>query len=91
MGWVEVLMGKPDGEEPLEYLDIDGRIVTQEALHKWDARFWTGFIWLRKSKSDVLLWRRQWTYMFQKVRWKWWLSQDLRTSQERISSIELMK
>jgi hypothetical protein len=29
MRWVEVLMGKPDGKEPLEYLDIDGRIILQ--------------------------------------------------------------
>jgi hypothetical protein len=28
MGWVEVLMGKPDGKEPLEYLDIDGRVIS---------------------------------------------------------------
>jgi hypothetical protein len=26
IGWVEVLMGKLEVKEPLEYLDIDGRI-----------------------------------------------------------------
>jgi hypothetical protein len=29
MGWVEVLMRKSEGKEPLEYLDIDGRIISQ--------------------------------------------------------------
>jgi hypothetical protein len=29
MGWVEILMKKPEGKEPLEYLDIDGRIISQ--------------------------------------------------------------
>jgi hypothetical protein len=34
MGWVEVLIGKSDGKEPLETLDIDGRIISQQFLHK---------------------------------------------------------
>ena len=59
MGFVEDLMGNLEGKEPLEYLDTDGRLMSQYVLHEQDAKLWIGFIWLRIVNSDVLLGTQQ--------------------------------
>ena len=38
----------------LEELGVDGRIILQWALKKWDVRAWIGIIWLKKRISGGL-------------------------------------
>jgi hypothetical protein len=40
-----ILVGKP------EDLGVDGKIISEWILGKWDRRVWTGFIWLRIGTS----------------------------------------
>jgi len=39
--------GETWGKEHLEDPSIDGRIILRWIFRKWDARAWTGSIWLR--------------------------------------------
>jgi hypothetical protein len=48
------LVGKPEGRDHSEDLDIDRRIILEWILGKWGERLWTGFIWLRIGTSARL-------------------------------------
>jgi hypothetical protein len=39
----------------LEDQDVDGRIISEWILGKWDGKLWTGFIWLRLKTSGEFL------------------------------------
>jgi len=39
----------------LEDQVIDGRMILNCILNKWDGRVWTGFIWLKTGASGRLL------------------------------------
>jgi hypothetical protein len=49
--WLENLKGR----DHLEDLSIDGRIILERILGKYDGNIWTGFIWLRIGTSGGLL------------------------------------
>jgi hypothetical protein len=48
----KVLIGKREGKDHWEELDVDGRIILKCILEKG---VWTGFIWLRIDTSGRLL------------------------------------
>ena len=39
----------------LEELGVDGSIILESVLKKWDERTWTGLIWFRLGKNVGLL------------------------------------
>jgi hypothetical protein len=41
-----VLVGRPEGKRPLGR-HVDWRIILRWIFRKWDARAWTGWMWLR--------------------------------------------
>jgi hypothetical protein len=43
------------GRNHLEDLDIDGKLLLELILEKWDGKVWTGCIWLRIGTSGRLL------------------------------------
>jgi hypothetical protein len=47
--------GKPKGKSHYEDLDVDGRILEEWILYKWDGRVWSGFVWLRIETSGGFL------------------------------------
>ena len=48
--------GEPEGKRShFKDLGIDGRIILNGFLKKWDGRAWTGFIWLGIGTSGTLL------------------------------------
>jgi len=42
-----VLVGKPDGRDPLRDTGVDGRIILRWIFVKWDVGVLVGSIWLR--------------------------------------------
>jgi hypothetical protein len=46
-GVYRVLVGKAEGNRPLENPGIDGRIILRWISRKWDVGVWTGLSWLR--------------------------------------------
>jgi hypothetical protein len=44
-----------EGRDHLEDLDIDGKIILECILGKYDVKLWTGFIWLRIGSSGGAL------------------------------------
>jgi hypothetical protein len=46
-GLYRVLMGKPEGKNPLGRTGLDGRIILRWILRKWDVGLWNGSLWLR--------------------------------------------
>jgi hypothetical protein len=42
-----VLVGQPEGKNPLEDLDVGGRIILKWILEKQDMVVWTAMVWLR--------------------------------------------
>jgi hypothetical protein len=51
---------------------------------------WIKSIWLGIGTSGGLLWTRQWTFGFHKILGSAWVPTRLETSQEGLSSIELV-
>jgi hypothetical protein len=49
------LVRKSEWNGPLEELGIDGRIILERILGKWDGRLWTGYISLRIRTTDGFL------------------------------------
>ena len=47
-----ILVGKPEGKRPLEYLGIDGKIILKWIFKKLDGDAWTGLSWLRVGTDD---------------------------------------
>jgi hypothetical protein len=74
----------------LEGLRISGRLIWKWILRKQDRRVWTGLVWRRLRTAVGLLWKRQWTYEFHKMRGTSWLVEEVRTSQEGLSYLELV-
>jgi hypothetical protein len=48
-------VGKPDGKNHWEDLDVGGRIILRWILERKDGVVWTGLIWLRIGTSGGLL------------------------------------
>jgi hypothetical protein len=48
-------VGQAEGEDHLENLGIDGRIILNCILQKWVGRTWTKFIWIRIRAGDRLI------------------------------------
>jgi len=42
-----VMVGKPEGKNPLERPGVDGKKKLRWIFRKWDVGVWTGLIWLR--------------------------------------------
>jgi len=42
-----VLVGKPEGKDHLENINVDESIILKCILKKWDGKAWTGLIWFR--------------------------------------------
>jgi len=42
----------------LEDQGVGGKIILEHILRGWGGNVWSGFIWLWKWTSDVLLWTR---------------------------------
>jgi hypothetical protein len=42
----KILVGESEGDH-LKNLDVDGRIILEWILEKYDGKLWTGFFWLR--------------------------------------------
>jgi hypothetical protein len=47
-----VLVGKSEGKEPLEDLDVGGRSIPKWILERLDGMVWTGLIWLRLGPEE---------------------------------------
>jgi hypothetical protein len=50
-----ILVGKPEGKNYLEDLDVDEKIISEGMLEKEGGKVWTGCIWLRKGSCGQLL------------------------------------
>jgi len=51
----KILIGKPEGKNHLEDLDIDGRIIFEWILEKWGGSCGFGLIWLMIGNTGRLL------------------------------------
>jgi hypothetical protein len=51
----KILVGKPEGNNRSEYLDIHQKIILEWILGKCGENIWPGFIWLRKGTTGGLL------------------------------------
>ena len=51
----------------------------------WTA--WTELLWIRIGTGSVLLWMRQWTFVFHKMRENSWLAEDRLVSEEKLCSM----
>jgi len=60
-------------KRPLERYRRGWEIILKWILKKWDGGAWTGLTWLRIGKVGRLLWTRQWTFRFHKMRKMSWL------------------
>jgi hypothetical protein len=57
------------GQDHLEDLVINRRILIKWILNKYDVRVWTGFNWFVIGTSGGLLWTWYWIFVFYE-RWK---------------------
>jgi hypothetical protein len=62
--------------------DVEGEILLQCVLKKWNIRTWTGLTWLRIGTDIGLLWMRWRTFVFDKMPIISWLAEELLASQE---------
>jgi hypothetical protein len=46
-GIYRILVGKPEEQEHLGELGVDGRLILRWIFRKWDVGIWTGSSWLR--------------------------------------------
>jgi hypothetical protein len=53
-GAYRILVAKPEGQGPLEYPSLDGRIILKWIFKTWNGA-WTGSILLRIGTGDGLL------------------------------------
>jgi hypothetical protein len=84
-----VLCGSQKGDH-LGDTGEDGRIKLKWVFKKWDGA-WTGLSWLRIETYGGLLWMRQWTSGFHKIRGICWLAEKLLASQEGLCCMELVR
>jgi hypothetical protein len=54
-GAYRVAVGKPEGKNLLEDIDVDEGIILNLIFNEWDRETWTGEIWLRIGTDGVLL------------------------------------
>jgi len=45
------LVGKPERKRKSDDLGVDGRIILEWILGKYNEKFWTGCVWLRIATS----------------------------------------
>jgi hypothetical protein len=50
-----ILVGKPEGKRPLEYLNVDGWIILKCISERYDGVVWTRLIWFGIGTGGVLL------------------------------------
>ena len=67
-GAYRILMGKPEGRRPLGRPRRKLEDNIKMDLQKWGKGAWTRLIWLRTGRGGELLWMRQWTSRFLKMR-----------------------
>jgi hypothetical protein len=51
----KVLVGKQKKRDHFKVLSVDDRVIVKLMLKKQGGRVWTGFSWLRKGNSVILL------------------------------------
>jgi hypothetical protein len=54
-GAYRALVGKPEGRNHLEDLDLDGMTILKWVFKKLDTEAWTGLIWVRIGTDGELL------------------------------------
>jgi len=81
-GACSVLVGRPDGNTPLERLRRRWEYNIKRDLQEVGFDAWTRLIWLRIGTGDGLLWMRYWTSVSHETRGGPWLAEDLLASQK---------
>jgi len=78
--WGKKLLGRPRRrwEDNIEMI-----------FKKWEGA-WAGLICIWTWAGGGLLWMRQWTYGFHKMREISWLAKNLLASQDKLYSVELV-
>jgi hypothetical protein len=49
--WLENLKGRNHSQD----LGVDGKVILERILWKWDGKMWIGFIWLRWDQWRALV------------------------------------
>ena len=88
-GACSVLVGKRDGNIPLERLRRRWEDNVKRDRQEVGLGAWTKLIWLRIGTEDGLLWTRYWTSVSHVMRGGPWLAEELLASQKGFFSMEL--